>query len=144
MNWQTFANPFVVAQLRSPLHGWMGPYMAAITLHGRKSGKRITLPINVLPMGEALVTISFKQRKWWRNLRGGAPVTLRWKGHDHAATASVIEEDSGVGEVLVDRAVALPSLARYYEIAFDAAGRPDPASVARAAAARVAIKICFE
>jgi hypothetical protein len=40
-----------------------------------------------------LLTMSPKDRLWWRNLRGGAPVTVRLQGRDFLATAEKLSEN---------------------------------------------------
>ncbi len=141
MNMQKLYNPIVIAMLRSPLHGLIGPGAAVLSLHGRKTGKTIAVPVNVMPVGGDLLATSFKSRTWWRNLRGGASISLRWKGRDHKATANVLEDDRAVADALAARVRADPALARIYNITFDQAGAPDDESAMRAASSRVVVEI---
>jgi deazaflavin-dependent oxidoreductase (nitroreductase family) len=144
MNGQKVFNAVVTAILRSPLHGLIGPNAAVLTLRGRKSGRPVIVPVSVIQVGDALLIVSFKSRTWWRNLRGGAPISLRWKGSDHTATARVIEHDPGVADALLARVRAAPALARFYQITFDPTGAPDLESAARAASSRVVVEIQLE
>src|SRR5436309_15102731 len=81
MNWQKLYNPFVIALLRSPLHGLLDKHTMLITITGRKSGKRYTFPVSYMREGENLLVISQKDRAWWKNLRGGAQVLVFLQGH---------------------------------------------------------------
>jgi hypothetical protein len=46
MRWQRQYYPFVVALLRSPLHGFMDRSTLLLTYTGHKSGKAYTTPVN--------------------------------------------------------------------------------------------------
>ena len=63
-------NPIIQWLLRSPLHLMVSKNMMLMTYTGRKSGKIYTTPMNYLAIGEAFYTISTRERRWWRNLRG--------------------------------------------------------------------------
>jgi len=63
-----------------------------ITVSGRKTGRLYTTPVNYVCEGDTITVVSRTHRKWWRNLRGGAPVAVRVAGKDL----------KGVGEVVVD------------------------------------------
>lgn len=72
-------NDFMAWVLRSPLHGMLSGNTLLITFTGRKTGKRYTTPINFYREGEYLWAVSSRDRTWWRNLQGGAPVDLLLK-----------------------------------------------------------------
>ena len=86
-------NPIVTAILRSPAHGILSGRTMLLTVVGRRTGNRYTIPVgyvhqdgtlDVLVAGRALKT-------WWRNLEGGAPVELLLRrrtvaGHAQALT----------------------------------------------------------
>ena len=77
--------------LRSPFHIFMGG-MLLITVTGRKSGRAITTPVNYVRAGDTLLIASKADRTWWRNVRGGAPVTLVLNGRAYRAQANTIEQ----------------------------------------------------
>ncbi len=81
MNWQKLYNPMVIWLLRSPLHRFLDKNTMLITVSGRKSGKLYTLPVSYIRDGETLLVISQKDRTWWKNLQGGAKVTVFVQGH---------------------------------------------------------------
>lgn len=61
---------------------------------------RYTLPVTYFEGADGAIRV-FSNQRWWRNPRGGASVTLRLRGRDVAATATVIED-----RVMVAREVA--------------------------------------
>ena len=94
-------NAFVKLLLRSPLHGLLGNVML-ITVTGRRSGRAITTPVNFVREGDDVLVTSDRRRTWWRNLRGGAPVTVRLKGSDRSGRAEVAADDrAAVAEGIV-------------------------------------------
>ncbi len=64
-------NDFIKILLYSPLQGILGGTLMLITVMGRKSGRAITTPVNYYRDGNILWVISNRDRKWWRNVRGG-------------------------------------------------------------------------
>lgn len=85
--------------LRSPLHGLASRRLALITVTGRRSGRRFTIPVGYRRDGaSAKIQVGRpKSKLWWRNLRGGAPVELRWGTEERSGYAEVVgDEDSGV------------------------------------------------
>jgi len=133
-------DPLMSAILRSPLHGLLSGSTMLITVRGKRSGKRYTTPVNYVRKGSELITVSFRSRRWWRNLRGGAGVTVRLRGADVEAQATAVEDPAAVAEGLAWLVRASPAYARHLGVAFDASGEPDPAGLARAAEGRVLVR----
>jgi deazaflavin-dependent oxidoreductase (nitroreductase family) len=131
--------------LRSPIHGFMSKNTMLITYTGRKSGKTYTTPVNYVRQNngdsDVFLTTSYRQRVWWRNLRGGVPVTLRMQGQDFKATAEVIEDEEGVAAGLMTYLQQVPNLAKYFEVSLNADGQPNRADVSKAAQNRVIIRM---
>ena len=69
-------NPFFEALLRSPLHFLVSNRLLLITFTGRRSGEEFTTPVAYDRDGETLAITSTTDSDWWRNLRGGQPVTV--------------------------------------------------------------------
>lgn len=132
-------NPILTWLLRSPFHGMVSGGTMLITVTGRKSGKEITTPVNYIDMGEELLTVSFRRRTWWRNLRGGASVTLRLRGRDVRAHSVVIEVDEGVAEQLGAYFKRVPRYAKYLNVRLDEHGAPVAGDVLKSAKERVVI-----
>ena len=85
-------NPLVLWILRSPLHRLLSSRLAAITVTGRRSGARHTLPVGYRRADDALeIRVGAPERKmWWRNLQGdGALVELLVRGEASSGWASL-------------------------------------------------------
>lgn len=87
-----FGNRFMKALLSSPAYWILGKGMAVITVFGRKTGKEISTPVNVVQNGNHFTVISSRNRTWWRNLRGGAKARLHYEGKDFNVSGIVKEE----------------------------------------------------
>ena len=87
------ANGIMRALLRSPLHGLVSRRVVLITVSGRRSGRLYTTPVNYVRDGDIITVISRRNRTWWRNLRGGAQVTVRVRGKDLKGVAEVVVDD---------------------------------------------------
>ncbi len=74
------ANPLMRLILRSPLHGILGLPLLLITYRGCKSGKEYSLPVQYAQDEHTIYIVpgTPEKKTWWRNLRGGAPVKLRY------------------------------------------------------------------
>src|SRR3954465_11012793 len=85
--------------LRSRLHPLLSRRLALITVTGRRTGQRHTLPVGYAERG-SVITIRAaapERKRWWRNLVGGAPVELRLRGEQRTGRAVVHgDEISGV------------------------------------------------
>lgn len=134
-------NVFMKWILGSPIHGMLSGNTLLITVTGRKSGRPTTTPVNYVRDGNVLSVTSYRHRTWWRNLRGGAPVTVRLQGKDFHATANVIEDDVGVTQGLMAYLQKVPQFAKYYQVGLDSSGQPVAADVARAAKDRVIVHV---
>ena len=132
-------NPILIWLLRSPLHGLVSNSTMLITVTGCKSGKEFTLPTNYVDMGEHLLTVSFKRRTWWRNLRGGAPVMLQLLGRNVKATSITVEDDEGEVEQLGAYFKKVPQYAKYLHVGLDERGSPIADDIVRSAKERVIV-----
>ena len=132
-------NPIMRALLRSPLHSLVSRNMMLMTYIGRKSGKSYTTPINYLTIDQALYTISTRERVWWRNLRGGAEVSLRLQGKDVTARAESIDEMAEVARLLEQIFEADPRMAGYLNVRIGPDGTPTPEDIDRLAQEKVVV-----
>jgi hypothetical protein len=78
-------NHLVTALLHSPLHWLVSRDLMLITFTGRKSGRSFTTPVTY-SQDEKQVVFHSTQR-WWKNLEGGAKVTLRLRGRTRTGWA---------------------------------------------------------
>jgi deazaflavin-dependent oxidoreductase (nitroreductase family) len=133
------SNRFVAFLLRSPLSVFTSGLLL-ITVTGRKTGHLISTPVNYVKDGDTLLITSKADRTWWKNLRGGAPVTLLMNGKTYQAHATVIEDPLALE----------PELLRFFRLTkrtiagihLDKNGQPTkPEKFARVVQTRVVIKI---
>jgi deazaflavin-dependent oxidoreductase (nitroreductase family) len=132
-------NPLMIWLIRSPFHRLLSKNFMILTYTGRKSGKTYQVPVNYTRQGNRLVTFSYRERTWWRNLRGGVPVILRLEGVDVRATGSVIEEGPEVAAALSAYLRQTPQMAKYFQVGLDPAGLPKDEDIQRIAVERVVI-----
>ncbi len=136
-------NVFTSRLLRSPLHGLISGSVMLVEYTGRKSGKRHTVPVNYVRDGDRLLTISFRQRTWWRSLPGASvSLRLRLRGRDVPAQTEVITDGPGVADALLDLLRLQPTYARFLDIHPDETGQSGRAAALRAAETRVVV--CFK
>jgi len=95
------ANAVMKPLLKSPLHFFASGGLMLITFTGKKSGNVYTTPVQYKQDGDTVRFLSVKERVWWRNLRGGAPVTLRIKGRDVEGIATPHEDMSDTDMIAV-------------------------------------------
>jgi deazaflavin-dependent oxidoreductase (nitroreductase family) len=126
--------------LRSPVHGVVSKTVMLITFTGRKSGKTYTTPVSYSQHGNQVYV--FTHANWWKNLRGGAPVTLHIQGLEIQGLAEPIAGDKqAVATGLTAHLQKVPSDARYYGVTFDKHGNPRAEDVAHAVQTVVMIRI---
>ena len=134
-------NSFVTWMLKSPLHPLMGSTLL-LTVTGRKSGRKISVPVNYFRDGNDLWIVSKRDRTWWRNLKGSAPVSVRLQGHEFPAVGEAIVDDATVLSQLGQYVRMLPASARYLGVRL-ADGVPNADDLQRAANERVFVHICL-
>lgn len=133
-------NGAVAALLRSPLHPLVSGQMMLITYTGRKSGVTYSTPVNYVRDEEVLWIVSSRERTWWRNMRGGLPVSLRLCGREAPAAAVVVESEAGVAKAL-NRICELDArYARALGIVVAENGTADEDALRRAAQSRVVVR----
>lgn len=126
--------------LRSPLHRVVSGSILALTFSGRKSGKVYTTPLSYTRQGEQLIV--FTHGAWWKNLQGGAPVTVRVQGQDLPGQATAIAGDPAtILPYLRTHLTQLTRDLRYYDVKLDANGKPNEGDLSKAAESSVLIRI---
>jgi deazaflavin-dependent oxidoreductase (nitroreductase family) len=127
--------------LKSPLHSLVSKNMLLITVTGRKSGKSITTPTAYFREGNTLWLISQRSSKWWRNLRGGANVTVVLSGKNIQGRGSVIEDEQAVAQRLFDNFKTDAQRAKFAQVRIDEKGIPVFEDCERTAQKMLAVKI---
>jgi len=117
--------------LRSPVHGIVSKFTTLITFTGRKSGKTYTTPVSYSQVDDQVYI--FTHANWWKNLRGGASVTLCLQGQERQGWAEPIDEDKdAIATKLAAHLQKVPSDAKYYSVTFDGQGIPKADEVKQA------------
>ncbi|MBP3083573.1 nitroreductase/quinone reductase family protein [Mycolicibacterium fortuitum] len=132
--------PLVKAVLRSPAHRCLSGTMMILTVTGRRTGRSYQIPISYVADGAVVTCITGIENTWWKNLRGGAEVTVllqrkRFGGHAEAST--------GVANIPVIESFlsARPRDARFHHVRRSGPGQFDADDLARAAQTRVVIRV---
>ena len=136
------ATPVVKGIRRSPLHGLLSKMLMLLTFIGRKSGRRYTIPVGyqVEPGPDGDTLIVFSHHNWWKNLRGGKPVTVRVRGEQHQGMATPqTDAEAMLGRVraFVDRH-GVENLRR---LGMSLEGEPTDEALRQAAAGSVVIEV---
>ncbi len=117
--------------------------MMIISFRGRKSGKAYSTPVNYFrapgEQGEYLVTFSKPERVWWRNLRGGAQVTLHLQGKTVRGQATASQDVDLAMKYLIFFLTRNPKVARYFDVQMTPENLPEEPSLAQAAAKLVVV-----
>lgn len=137
-------NGMMKTLLRSPLHGMLSAGLMLITFTGRKSGKQFTTPVTYMRDGDTITC--FTRSPWWKNLQGGAPVTLRLQGRDRKGAAQVITDATAVAEATQTYLARNggPKSAPRIGMTLDANREPTFEELLRAVQGRVLIRIQLE
>jgi deazaflavin-dependent oxidoreductase (nitroreductase family) len=131
----------ITAILRSPFHSLLGDSFGEITATGRRTGRRISTPINVSWMGEEFTVVSYRKRTWWRNLAGGRAGELRVGGKTIPVTARILDQPDEVRDALKEYFVRFPNYAKYFELHRDVKGRIQDGELERIAKDRLIIRL---
>jgi deazaflavin-dependent oxidoreductase (nitroreductase family) len=134
-------NPMMKWMLRSPLHGILDKGTLVIRYKGRKSGKVYETPVNYVQEDGSLLITSYRQRTWWRNLLGSAPVDVILKGKERHGTAEAFTRDEEVAKYLQAYLSKVPQTAKYFQVNLDKDGQPIQSDVDRAAQERVIVRV---
>lgn len=119
-------NNFVIPLLKSPLHFFMSGNTMLVTYTGDKSGRPYTTPVNYWQVDSKLYSVSNKDRVWWRNMREPDHVKLVIRGEEKQAIAAAHEDPGAVLAHLTNLLAVHPQIAKYFKVATDPDGLPDP------------------
>ena len=113
-----------------------------ISVTGRKSGAVITTPVNYIAGEDGQIyVLSERHRTWWRNLDGGAHVTLRLRGQDRGGFGRAIDNKGYVVGELVQLLRHAPGYAEPLHIRWNDDGSPNRSDVRRAAQNHIVVAI---
>jgi deazaflavin-dependent oxidoreductase (nitroreductase family) len=133
-------NGFMSWLLRSPLHGMISNGMMLITVTGRKTGKKYTTPVGYFHENGDLWVLTSRDRTWWKNLQGGAEVSLLLQRRPVHAFAEPQLESKTVESLMGDYVKHIPQVAKSMGIRVEQ-GTPNVEDIARVAKGRLFVRI---
>jgi deazaflavin-dependent oxidoreductase (nitroreductase family) len=133
-------NDFMAWILRSPFHGMLSNGMMLITVTGCKTGKTYTTPVGYYLQDEYLWVLTSRERKWWRNLQGGAKVQLLLRRKPVEGMADVELDEKSVEVRMVEYLRHVPQAAKPMGIRMENK-IPNPEDISRTAKERLFIRI---
>jgi len=133
-------NDFMAWVLRSPFHGMLSNGMMLITVTGRKTGRKYTTPVGYYREGDYLLVITSRDRTWWKNLRGGAQVSLLLKRKSVTAFADPELDEKAVEARMFEYLNHVPMAAKQLGIRMED-GKPNTEDIARTAKDRLFVRI---
>ncbi len=89
-------NPIMKRMLRSP-RAKIGDMILLLTFTGRKSGKQFTTPIGYRRVANNMLVL-YTDSPWYKNLLGGAPVTVVLKGKEMSGWAVATDDTEQIVE----------------------------------------------
>ena len=133
-------NGFMSWILRSPFHGILSDGMMLITVTGRKTGKKYTTPVGYYRANGYLWVITSRDRTWWRNLEGGAEVSLLLQRQPVNAIAETDLDPVSVEARMHEYLIHVPQAAKPLGIHMEN-GNANADDIARTAKDRLFIRI---
>jgi F420H(2)-dependent quinone reductase len=88
-------NSLVLVLLRSPLYRLLGSGMCELSYVGRRSGRRVSLPVLFAAGGRRVVVLvgDAPDKRWWRNFVTPGPIEVRQGRRSRAGTARIVPPD---------------------------------------------------
>ena len=133
-------NGLVTWLLRSPFHGMLSDGMMLITVTGRRTGRQYTTPVGFYRDDGCLWVLTSRDRTWWKNLRGGAQVSLLLRRKPVHAFAEPQLESNTVETLLGEYIRHVPQAARPMGIRVED-GRVNADDITRVAKERLFVRI---
>lgn len=112
-------NPLIVGLLHSPLHFIASIGLMSLSYTGRRSGKRITIPVGYQRKGDEITVLVSKawRKRWWRNFEQPTTVELRVRGRRLQGEGSLVPVDAPAFRQAYETTFSrLPGLPRQFGI----------------------------
>ena len=89
-------NPAVVLILRSRAHWLLSRGLTLITVTGRRSGRRYTIPVGYLETSNEVIVLvnDAPSKTWWRNYLDGGPIEMLLRGVPRHGEARALSANS--------------------------------------------------
>jgi F420H(2)-dependent quinone reductase len=113
-------NPLIAGVLRSPLHPLLSPGLLLLTVTGRHSGRRYSIPVGYQRDGNDLVVMvsEARRKRWWRNYYEPGPVSVRLRGQDRSGRAELVAPGSDEFREIADQTLRrVPYMRRVFRVA---------------------------
>ena len=113
-------NPVIAALLRSPLHPLVSSGVLLLTVTGRRSGRRYSIPVGYQREGNDLIVMvsEARRKQWWRNYRDPAPTSVRLRGRDRTGSAELVKPRSDEFRARADETLRrVPWMRRVFHVA---------------------------
>lgn len=81
--------------LASPAHFLLSWGLIVLEFTGVKTGRSYRIGVSYRRHGNVLHSMTYRRRRWWRNLRGGREVSVLYRGRRLSAVTEVEETDLG-------------------------------------------------
>jgi hypothetical protein len=133
-------NDFMSWVLRSPFHGMLSGGMLLITVTGCKTGRKYTTPVSYYREGDYLWVITTRSRTWWKNLRGGADISILLRRRPISTFADTECDEQAVAVRLADYLHHIPQAANSLGVRVEN-GQVNVEDAARVAKDRLFVKI---
>jgi deazaflavin-dependent oxidoreductase (nitroreductase family) len=116
-------NPSVRRLLRTPvLHWLLSPFLMLVTVTGRRSGKRYTIPVGYQRRGDDVTVLvsEARNKQWWRNYTERRPLEIRLRGRERTGNAVVVGPEAADYRERIEYALRrVPGLGRVFGVEFD-------------------------
>ena len=129
------------------MHRLASTGLVLLTITGRRSGRRYSIPVGYQRFGEQLVILvsHADTKQWWRNYLEPARVELFLRGREVAGEAAVVEPGSQEFREQVEASFRrMPWLGRQFGIRFDKRTGLDAAQLAHLRRSCAVVQVSLE
>ena len=112
-------NPLIAGLLRSPLHPLVSRGLALLTITGRRSGRRYSIPVGYMQDGDDLIVMvsEARRKQWWRNYYEPAPIEVLLRGRARSGTTELVAPGSDRFRELADHTLRrVPPMRRVFRV----------------------------
>lgn len=105
-------NTCVKRVLRSRFHWLLSSNVLLLEVTGRKSGRVYLVPVNYRASQGGISVMTYRHRRWWRNLRNEDALPVYFKGQRRFMKPEVVTDDlDAIADGLVERGWVRKSVA---------------------------------